>query len=81
MIKNSNNIFHRQANSCPTTRLLYNGMELIPFVRALDDTPTHSWHVPGGEIMTTGALIDLAKLRNVVIKIIDYNKRPLQSGD
>lgn len=77
MIRNSGNIFHRQANSRPTQRLVYNGMELIPFVRALDDRPTYRWHVPGGAIMTTGELIDLAKIRNVIIKIIDYTKRPL----
>jgi len=56
---------------------VYNGIELIPFVRALDDRPTYRWHIPGGAIMTTGELIDLAKIRNVVIKIIDYTKRPL----
>jgi len=61
----------------PQQRLVYNGIELIPFTRGMGGRPSYRWHIPGGEIMTTGALIDLAKIRNVIIKIIDYTKRPL----
>jgi len=79
MLKNSNNALHTQMNQKLQLRLVYNGIELIPFVRPLSnsDKPTHFWHVPGGTLMTTAALIDLAKIRNVIIKIIDYTKRPL----
>lgn len=77
MLRNSNNVLHRQANQAPTQRLLYNGMELIPLTLPLADRPTYRWHIPGGGIMTTGELIDLAKIRNVIIKIIEYTKRPL----
>ena len=77
MLRNSNNILHASMNQPIQQRLVYNGIELIPFTRGLDDKPTYRWHVPGGAIMTTGALIDLAKIRNVIIKIIDYTKRPL----
>jgi len=77
MLRNSNNILHTQANQAPAQRLVYNGIELIPFTRPLSFKPTYKWHIPGGAIMTTGELIDLAKIRNVIIKIIDYTKRPL----
>jgi hypothetical protein len=76
MLKNSNNILHIQVNQPPQQRLVYNGIELIPRTYA-NKHPTYRWHIPGGAIMTTGELIDLAKIRNVVIKIIDYTKRPL----
>jgi hypothetical protein len=77
MIRNANNVLHNQLGQPPIQRLVYNGIELIPLVRPLSDKPTYRWHIPGGAIMTTGELIDLAKIRNVVIKIIDYTKRPL----
>ena len=72
----SNNAY-QQVNRAPTQRLLYNGMELIPLTLPCMDKPTYRWHIPGGGIMTTGELIDLAKIRNVIIKIIEYTKRPL----
>jgi len=56
---------------------VYNGIELIPRDLVLSNKPSHQWHIPGGAIMKTGELIDLAKRKNVVIKIIDYTKRPL----
>ena len=77
MLRNSNNILHAQANRAPVQRLVYNGIELIAFERPMSFKPTYRWHIPGGGIMTTGELIDLAKIRNVIIKIIDYTKRPL----
>jgi len=77
MLRNSNNALHTAMNQPPVQRLVYNGIDLIPFERPLSDKPTYKWHIPGGAIMTTGELCDLAKLRNVVVKIIDYTKRPL----
>ena len=71
------NVLTRQSNRAPVQRLLYNGMELIPLTLPRMDKPTYRWHIPGGGIMTTGELMDLAKIRNVVIKIIEYTKRPL----
>jgi hypothetical protein len=76
MLKNSNNILHIQTNQPPQQRLVYNGIDLIPVPRK-SGKPSFNWHIPGGGIMTTGQLIDLAKIRNVIIKIIDYTKRPL----
>lgn len=77
MLRNSNNSLHTAMNQPPQQRLVYNGIDLIPVTRPLSNKPTYKWHVPGGAIMTTGELIDLAKIRNVVVKIIDYTKRPL----
>ena len=71
------NVLYQQVDRAPTQRLLYNGVELIPLKLPLAHKPTYKWHIPGGGIMTTGELIDLAKIRNVVIKITEYNKRPL----
>jgi len=77
MLRNSNNILHLQTRQPPQQRLVYNGIDLIPVTLPLSSKPTYRWHIPGGAIMTTGELIDLAKIRNVIIKIIDYTKRPL----
>ena len=76
MLRNSNNILHTQAKRPPAQRLVYNGIELIPY-RPVRNKPTTRWYVPGGTVLTTGQLIDRAKIRNVIIKIIDYTKRPL----
>jgi len=77
MLRNSNNALHAAMSLPPVQRLVYNGIDLIPVTLPLSSKPTYRWHIPGGAIMTTGELIDLAKIRNVVIKIIDYTKRPL----
>jgi len=77
MLRNSNNILHTQASQAPVQRLVYNGIELIPVDPSMMFQPRHAWHIPGGAIMTTSFLCSLAKQKDIVIKIIDYTKRPL----
>ncbi len=77
MLRNSDNVLHTQMNQPPLQRLVYNGIELIPVEPSTMFQPRHAWHIPGGAIMTTSFLCSLAKQKDVVIKIIDYTKRPL----